>query len=59
MIPSNEFKQNGSEKIKVSEDDFLEEFLPNVVGKNVIVEVVDKKGNVKGYITDKELQKSL
>ena len=59
MIPANEFKQNGSEKIKVSEDDFLEEFLPNVVGKNVIVEVVDKKGNVKGYITDKELQKSL
>ena len=59
MIPANEFKQNESEKIKVSEDDFLEEFLPNVVGKNVIVEVVDKKGNVKGYITDKELQKSL
>ena len=59
MIPANEFKQNVSEKIKVSEDDFLEEFLPNVVGKKVIVEVVDKKGNVKGYITDKELQKSL
>tara|TARA_Y100000996_G_scaffold104235_1_gene76308 strand:+ start:28 stop:1041 length:1014 start_codon:yes stop_codon:yes gene_type:complete len=59
MIPANEFKQNESEKIKVSEDDFLEEFLPNVVGKNVIVEVVDTKGNVKGYITDKELQKSL
>ena len=59
MIPANEFKPNGSNKIKVNEDDFLEEFLPNVVGKNVIVEVVDKKGNVKGYITDKELQKSL
>ncbi len=59
MIPANEFKPNGSNKIKVNEDDFLEEFLPNVVGKNVIVEVVDKKGNIKGYITDKELQKSL
>ena len=59
MIPANEFKQNGSNKIKVNEDDFLEEFLPNVVGRNVIVEVVDKKGNIKGYITDKELQKSL
>ena len=59
MIPANEFKPNQSNKIKVSEDDFLEEFLPNVVGKNVIVEVVDTKGNVKGYITDKELQKSL
>ena len=59
MIPTNEFKPNGSNKIKVNEDDFLEEFLPNVVGRNVIVEVVDKKGNIKGYITDKELQKSL
>ena len=59
MIPANEFKSNGSDKIKVNEDDFLEEFLPNVVGKNVVVEVVDKEGNVKGYITDKELQKSL
>ena len=59
MIPANEFKTNGSNKIKVNEDDFLEEFLPNVVGRNVIVEVVDKKGNIKGYITDKELQKSL
>ena len=59
MIPANEFKPNGSNKIKVNEDDFLEEFLPNVVGRNVIVEVVDKKGNIKGYITNKELQKSL
>ena len=59
MIPANEFKPNGSNKIKVNEDDFLDEFLPNVVGRNVIVEVVDKKGNIKGYITDKELQKSL
>ena len=31
MIPANEFKPNGSNKIKVNEDDFLEEFLPNVV----------------------------
>ena len=59
MIPANEFKPNGSNKIKVNEDDFLEEFLPNVVGRNVIVEVVDKKGNIKGYITNKELQSSL
>ena len=59
MMPANEFKPNGSNKIKVNEDDFLEEFLPNVVGRNVIVEVVDKTGNIKGYITDKELQNSL
>ena len=59
MIPANEFKPNQTDKIKVNEDDFLEEFLPNVVGRNVVVEVVDKERNVKGYITDKELQKSL
>ena len=59
MIPANEFKPNQTDKIKVNEDDFLEEFLPDVVGRNVVVEVVDKEGNVKGYITDKELQKSL
>jgi glycine betaine/proline transport system ATP-binding protein len=52
MIPANEFKPNGSNKIKVNEDDFLEEFLPNVVGRNVIVEVVDKKGNIKVFIVN-------
>ena len=59
MIPANEIKPNGSNKIKVNEDDFLEEFLPNIVGRDVVVEVVDKKGNIKGYITDKELKNSL
>ena len=59
MIPANEIKPNQTDKIKVNEEDFLEEFLPNVVGRNVVVEVVDKEGYVKGYITDKELQKSL
>ena len=59
MIPANQFKSNGSNKLKVNEDDFLEEFLPKIVCSDVVVEVVDKNGNVKGYITDKELQKSL
>ena len=48
-----------SNLIKVNEDQFIEEFLPQVVCTNANCEVVDKKGNVKGYITNKELQKSL
>ena len=60
MIPVNE--ANGVDKnnlIKVQEDQFIEEFLPQVVCSNSNCEVVDKKGNVKGYIPNKELQKSL
>ena len=45
--------------VKVNEDQFIEEFLPQVVCTNSNCEVVDKQGNVKGYITNKELQKSL
>ena len=45
--------------VKVQEDQFIEEFLPEVVCNNANCEVVDKKGNVKGYITNKELQKSI
>ena len=53
---------NGIDKnnlIKVGEDQFIEEFLPQVVCTNSNCEVVDKQGNIKGYITNKELQKSL
>ena len=60
MKPTNE--ANGINKdnlIKVQEDQFIEEFLPQVVCTNSNCEVVDKQGNVKGYITNKELQKSL
>ena len=55
-------KTNGIDKnnlVKVEEDQFIEDFLPQVVCTNANCEVVDKKGNVKGYITNKELQKSL
>jgi len=45
--------------LKVNEDQFIEEFLPQVVCTNANCEVVDKKGQVKGYISNKELQKSL
>ena len=48
-----------SNLIKVEEDQFIEEFLPQVVCSNSNCEVVDKKGNAKGYISNKELQESL
>ena len=60
MTPTNE--TNGIDKsnlIKVHEDQFIEEFLPQVVCNNANCEVVDKEGNTKGYITNKELQESL
>ena len=55
-------ESNGIDKnnlIKILEDQFIEEFLPQVVCTNANCEVVDKKGNLRGYITNKELQKSL
>ena len=60
MTPMSE--ANGIEKlnlIKVQEDQFIEEFLPQIVCTNSNCEVVDKQGNVKGYISNKELQASL
>ena len=60
MIPAAQ--ANGIDKtnlVKVNEDQFIEEFLPQVVCNNANCEVVDRQGNTKGYITNKELQKSL
>ena len=48
-----------SNLIKVNEDQFIEEFLPQIVCSNSNCEVVDKSGNVKGYISNRELQTSL
>jgi glycine betaine/proline transport system ATP-binding protein len=45
--------------IKVHEDQFIEEFLPQIVCSDANCEVVDKAGNIKGYITNQELQSSL
>ena len=53
---------NGIDKsnlVRVNEDQFIEEFLPQIVCTNSNCEVVDKSGNTKGYITNKELQSSL
>jgi len=60
MTKANE--TNGVDKsnlIKVNEDQFIEEFLPQIVCTNANCEVVDKSGNITGYITNKELQSSL
>jgi len=62
VIMSSASESNGIDKsnlIKVNEDQFIDEFLPQVVCTNANCEVVDKEGNTKGYITNKELQKSL
>ena len=60
MTPVNE--ANGIDKsnmIKIEEDQYIEEFLPQIVCTNSNCEVVDKQGNTKGYISNKELQSSL
>jgi glycine betaine/proline transport system ATP-binding protein len=61
MTPSNEFKgkEKSNNRIQVNEDQFLEEFLSKIVCSDTTVEVVDKKGDIKGYITNKELETSL
>jgi len=61
MTPSNQFKgkEKSNNRIRVNEDQFLEEFLSKIVCNDAIVEVVNKKGDVKGYITNKELETSL
>ena len=48
-----------SNSYKVHEDVYVEEFLPKVLEDRSIIVVVDKQGNTKGYITEKELAKSL
>ena len=60
MIPVAQ--ANGIDKtnlVKVNEDQFIEEFLPQIVCSDSNCEVVDKNGNIKGYITNQELQSSL
>jgi len=62
VIMTSVNETNGIDKsnlIKVNEDQFIEEFLPQIVCTNSNCEVVDKSGNTKGYITNKELQSSL
>ena len=62
MLTPEDFKKNSekqSNTIKVNENDFLDEFLPQVCLTPATVEVVDNDGNIKGYITEKVLSKAL
>ena len=60
MRPANQSEGiDKADLIRVQEDQFIEEFLPKIVCKNSNCEVINKQGNIKGYITNKELQSSL
>ncbi len=62
MLSPEQYKSNGTNNkntIKINEDAFIDEFLPQVCCTDADVEVVDKSGDVKGYITEKELSKAL
>ena len=60
MVTPQKFKgSKNTSIIKVSEDSFLDEFLHKVCCSATTVEVVDKSGDIKGYITDQELSKAL
>jgi len=62
MVKANEFNTNDiklSEVYKVDETSYIEQFLPKVLADRCTVMVVDKKGDAKGYITEKELAISL
>jgi len=62
MIKANEFNSNNiklADVLKVDEGSYIEQFLPKVLADRCTVMVVDKKGDTKGYITEKELAISL
>ena len=51
--------KKSAETLKVNENSFVEEFLPLVLEQHSLVEVIDKQGNTMGFITEKEIAKSL
>ncbi len=62
MIKSDKFNGKDvklSESYKVSEDTYIEEFLPKVLQDRSTIVVVNNKGDTMGYITEKELAISL
>ena len=62
MIKANEFNSNDlklAEVFKVDEGSYIEQFLPKVLADRCTIMVVDKTGDTKGYITEKELAVSL
>ena len=62
MLSPEQYSKNNKESgetLKVQENNFIEEFLPQVLEKRVVVEVIDKDGNTSGFITEKVLARSL
>ena len=62
MLSLEKYTANGKESgetHKVLENSFIEEFLPLVLEKRSVVEVIDKDGNTMEFITEKELGQSL
>ncbi|MDC0229792.1 glycine betaine/L-proline ABC transporter ATP-binding protein [Deltaproteobacteria bacterium] len=62
MLSAEQNLLNGkksAETLKVNENSFVEEFLPIVLEQHSLVEVIDKQGNTMGFITEKEIAKSL
>ena len=62
MLSAEQNPLNGkksAETLKVNENSFVEEFLPIVLERHSLVEVIDKQGNTMGFITEKEIAKSL
>ena len=62
MLSPEKYTANGKgsgETHKVLENSFIEEFLPLVLEKRSVVEVIDKDGNTMVFITEKELAQSL
>ncbi len=62
MLSPEKYSKNNKESgetLKVQENNFIEEFLPKVLEKRVVVEVIDKDGNTSGFITEKVLAQSL
>ena len=62
MLSPEKYTANGKgsgETYKVLGNSFIEEFLPLVLEKRSVVEVIDKDGNNMGFITEKELAQSL
>jgi glycine betaine/proline transport system ATP-binding protein len=58
MIKANEFNSKEiklADVYKVDESSYIEQFLPKVLADRCTVMVVDKMGDTKGYITEKEL----
>ena len=62
MLSAEQNPLNGkksAENLKVNENSCVEEFLPQVLEQHSLVEVIDKQGNTTGFITEKEIAKSL